>query len=326
MDEVIWFIENIGLIFTLPLALGYLLGILILIISPLIPIVFQISYWLKYYKYNDDIEKSPRLAALRVITRKSYLNIAFVFVLLLPLFNRCETNFEEAYKVAETSLTPSELEHAGEDNTLAHEYEYQWNYDYTNIKETKLGKIDVNDSIQVYHKSIHAISGFGLIKKGAFNLGCLFFSNNLAKDLQEEFGGDMDLKLNIGPLIDNNVAYHGILNESTDNQSSDDIYALPLRDLIILICFNLIILFYILWVHEIFWKVMTLFKGFKEEEEIKVNPHSFLPIIMLILYLVLILTFLFTGVFSTLRFGAFIFGFIIFIISVPSLNYFLARR
>lgn len=329
MDGVISWIEQFSLLITVPIALFSALGLLILIISPLVPIIFQVAYSLKYYKYNQDIEKSPRLNALKRITRKSYLNIAFVFVLLLPLFNHCETNFEEKYKVAVTSLSPTEQEDLGEKRPMIFDSEYTWSLSQTEITVTKLGKIDSNDSVPVYKKNIWTYSGIGMIGKGMFEIYSLIEGDNLAGEPQ--FGStssvaDIAWQKHIhGSLIDNNVRHHGILNESTDNQSSNDIYALPLRDVIILICFNLIILFYVLWVYEIFNKGFTLFTGFKEEEEIKVSPTSILPLIMLILYLVFILTFLFTGVFTTLRAGSFILGLIIFAISEDSLGHYFQK-
>ena len=304
MDGVIWLIERFSSFAVFPIIFLMGLGLLILIISPLAPIVFQVAYWLKYYKYNKDIEKRARLFALWRITRKSYLNIAFVFVLLLPLFNHNETTFEEKHKVAVTSLSPTEQEDLGE--KLFYDSEYTWSPLKTGITVTKLGRI-WNDSVPVYKKKIRAYSGIFLIGKV---IG------------MDEIGGGGGGQ----PLIYNNVRHHGILNESTDNQSSNDINALPLRDVIILICFNLIILLYIFWVYEIFNKGFTLFTGFKEEEEIKVNPTSILPLIMLILYLVLILTFLFTGVFSTLRAGSFILGVIIFAIFIDSYIYYEYNR
>ena len=52
MDGVIWLIEYVSILVIFPIAIFLGLGLLILIISPLVPIVFQVAYWLKYYKYN----------------------------------------------------------------------------------------------------------------------------------------------------------------------------------------------------------------------------------------------------------------------------------
>ncbi len=176
-----------------PIALFSALGLLILIISPLVPIVFQVAYWLKYYKYNQDIEKSPRLNALKRITRKSYLNIAFVFVLLLPLFNHCETNFEEKHKVAVTSLSPTEQEDLGEKRPMIFDSEYTWSLSQTEITVTKLGKIDSNDSVPVYEKNIWTYSGIGMIGKGMFEIYSLIEGDNLAGEPQfgSQVGSDM---------------------------------------------------------------------------------------------------------------------------------------
>ena len=363
MDGLVEFIEGLSFILLMLTRLFWVFMLLCIAISPLAPVVFQVAYWLKYYKYNEDIEKSSRLTALKLTTRKSYLNIAFVFVLLLPLFNRYETNFKQKPKVHLTSLSIAEQENLLREDILEISLttnSYSWDLFSTGITVTKLGKIDLNDSVPVYEKKIHTYSGVGLISKGWFEIYSLIEGDNL---------GDPDFVSLVrealtkgyqefGPLIKNNVRHHGILNESTDNQSSDDIYALPLRDVIILICFILIIILYFFWVFDIFFKEMFLHAilGISADTEIKhqgfieknfsakaegiklsaqnieddlqeiLEPLTRARLIMLILYLVLILTFLFTGVFSTLRAGSFILGLIILLIAIPSLKQYFQKK